>query len=322
MGLINSLMQGLGEGAKAMSPYIQNMQVAEIQKLRDDRLAQLALDADQKKRDLMTSSIEKAKSGLIESDMSRKYAESDAAVAAADAGQTGGLLTAEQKSIIQGSKDADRASMIDSPSIAARAALKAGYPAEASAAASIGNLEADNQRQDKKMASDDEKWRTQFNELTRHNKAIEAKAAAELNLKQEDRTALSDGMRRYMSLVSFRGSMDKSSSADDLARVDADINGLAASMAQFGIKMPSVERKGDPLSSIVSGAKLISDSMDATDEQKKEATDTVSSALKHYGSKFSPDNGQGTMKYTPGQILEKKDGSKWRVDVKGVPQRM
>jgi len=158
-----------------------------------------------------------------------------------------------------------------------------------------------------------------FSELARHNKAIEAKAAGELNLKQEDRKALSSSMNRYMSLISFRAAMGKDTQPEDVAKVDADINGVAASMAQFGIKMPGTERKGDPLSSIVAGARMINDSLDTTDEQKKEATDTVSSALRNYGSK----TGSGIPpKYQPGQILEKKDGTRWQVDVNGVPQRM
>jgi hypothetical protein len=41
MGLLNSIAIGIGEGAKAAQPYIANLQVAEIQKLRDDRLAAL-----------------------------------------------------------------------------------------------------------------------------------------------------------------------------------------------------------------------------------------------------------------------------------------
>lgn len=41
MGLLSSIAIGLGEGAKAAQPYIANMQQAEIQQLRDDRMAEL-----------------------------------------------------------------------------------------------------------------------------------------------------------------------------------------------------------------------------------------------------------------------------------------
>lgn len=41
-GFLNSLMQGIGAAGQAAQPYIANMQEAEIQKLRDERLAELA----------------------------------------------------------------------------------------------------------------------------------------------------------------------------------------------------------------------------------------------------------------------------------------
>jgi len=42
MGILNSVAIGVGEAAKAAQPYIANMQVAEIQKLRDERLAEVS----------------------------------------------------------------------------------------------------------------------------------------------------------------------------------------------------------------------------------------------------------------------------------------
>lgn len=48
MGLIASIAQGIGAGAKAAQPYIENMQQAEIMKLRDERMAEVAKGAQER----------------------------------------------------------------------------------------------------------------------------------------------------------------------------------------------------------------------------------------------------------------------------------
>lgn len=48
MGLLASVAQGIGEGAKAAQPYILQMQSADIQKIRDERMAEVAKQAQER----------------------------------------------------------------------------------------------------------------------------------------------------------------------------------------------------------------------------------------------------------------------------------
>lgn len=92
-------------------------------KAADDYKMQLANQA----RTNEATAMGAARTGIVNSQLGQKYAGSDAAVAAADAGQTSAPLTDDQKAAIQQSKDLDRQRLMDDPDTLKQAGAQTGY---------------------------------------------------------------------------------------------------------------------------------------------------------------------------------------------------
>jgi hypothetical protein len=105
--------------------------------------------ADQRRMDRVAR-VDSAKQGLVSDAMGAKYAGSDAAVAAADAGQTDAPLSAEQKAVISQAKGTDRTAMMNDPMTSVQASVKTGdlLPHDAAVLA-LGEKRAD--REERKM---------------------------------------------------------------------------------------------------------------------------------------------------------------------------
>lgn len=65
MGILNSFMQGIGAAGQAAQPYIANMQEAEIQKLRDERLAELAKSGTDYKIQAEEAAAERSRKQIV-----------------------------------------------------------------------------------------------------------------------------------------------------------------------------------------------------------------------------------------------------------------
>jgi hypothetical protein len=106
--------------------------------------------ADQRRMDRVAR-VDSAKQGLVSDAMGAKYAGSDAAVAAADAGQTDAPLSAEQKAVISQAKGTDRTAMMNDPMTSVQASVKTGdlLPHDAAVLA-LGEKRAD--REERKIA--------------------------------------------------------------------------------------------------------------------------------------------------------------------------
>jgi hypothetical protein len=105
--------------------------------------------ADQRRMDRVAR-VDSAKQGLVSDAMGAKYAGSDAAVAAADSGQTDAPLSAEQKAAIAQAKGSDRQAMLNDPMTSVQASVKTGdlLPHDAAVLA-LGEKRAD--REERKM---------------------------------------------------------------------------------------------------------------------------------------------------------------------------
>jgi len=80
-GLLNSIGIGLGAAANAAQPFILNMQQAEIQKLRDDRMAEIAKDTAKYASGLETGAVVERQKLLAPGLLSQKQGEADIEIA-------------------------------------------------------------------------------------------------------------------------------------------------------------------------------------------------------------------------------------------------
>lgn len=87
---------------------------------------QAAIDSANQMRQEQSSRINAALPSVVQQKLGDKYAPSDAAVAAADAGQTSAPLTPEQKAVIEQAKGADAAQIAADPEAYVAAAIKTG----------------------------------------------------------------------------------------------------------------------------------------------------------------------------------------------------
>lgn len=135
--LIGGIGATLNDTSAMMGERIKAHDAEDIQARRDVRLDDLAekrartmeelkVEFSDRARTNMVGRIDNAKTGLINSSMNRKYAGSDAAVAAADAGETDAPLTQEQKDVIAQSKQADADKLRTDPKILRQAAINTG----------------------------------------------------------------------------------------------------------------------------------------------------------------------------------------------------
>jgi hypothetical protein len=138
MGIIMSALAAAGDaGVHSVDQNIkQSMQMEQ-----DDRRSQLEtqkakalidyqkqaqMEMDNQKRQGIADRIGAAKGGIIQGQIADKYAASDAAVAAADAGQTDSKLTPEQSAVIAQSKGIDTEQTAKDPHTYIKAAMASG----------------------------------------------------------------------------------------------------------------------------------------------------------------------------------------------------
>ena len=138
MGIIMSALAAAGDaGAHSMDQNIKQSMLLEQDDRRSaletqkakaliDYQKQAQLEMDNQKRQGIADRVGAAKGGIIQGQMADKYAASDAAVAAADAGQTGAPLTPEQKAAINQSKGIDTEALAKDPHTYIKAAMASG----------------------------------------------------------------------------------------------------------------------------------------------------------------------------------------------------
>jgi hypothetical protein len=149
-GIILSALAGAGEGAVgALDQQEKTRQQMELQQnssalqLQNEKALlqakeQIADDIRQKQ----ATRISDAQSGIVNNALAQKYAPSDAAVAAADAGQTDAPLTDDQRAVIEQAKQRDRDSLMADPKMRTQAAIQTGdiAPTEAAKLASASEI--------------------------------------------------------------------------------------------------------------------------------------------------------------------------------------
>lgn len=138
MGIIMAALAAAGDaGAHSMDQNIKQSMANEQDERRSaletqkakaliDYQKQASLDMDNQKRQGIADRVGAAKTGIIQSQIADKYAQSDAAVAAADAGQTAAPLTPEQKAAIGQSKAIDTDQAGKDPHTFIKAAMASG----------------------------------------------------------------------------------------------------------------------------------------------------------------------------------------------------
>lgn len=138
MSLIMGALGGMGEqgvniaqsNTKLWNEETLNAQRSDLETKRQMALEQFKNELGIKTADqLRTAQVDRigtAQRGIVGQAIDSKYAPSDAAVAAADAGQTDAPLTDEQKAVIAQSKDLDRKKLMDSPDSLVQAAMQTG----------------------------------------------------------------------------------------------------------------------------------------------------------------------------------------------------
>ena len=164
MGLIGYAVAGAGEGLgqgiaatgfEAMKQAMeQNRQarLAEFQselRMKEDRSR---LDLADQERTARVNRIDAAKRDLVQGDIQRKYADSDAAVADAEAGRTDFPLSPEQRAVIEQAKANDAQAMTDDPNNFVRAGMRTGDIAPKDVIASTQRANRNTTWQDVQMA--------------------------------------------------------------------------------------------------------------------------------------------------------------------------
>jgi hypothetical protein len=138
MGIILGALGGAGEAAQNIGSTMLkneldtesrlkvNQQDSDLALQRAKALEDYKLAAANQQRQAQSQRIQDAQTGIVNSKIGDKYASSDAAVAAADAGQTDAPLTDEQRGIINQAKDADRKKLMADKSTYVDAAIQTG----------------------------------------------------------------------------------------------------------------------------------------------------------------------------------------------------
>lgn len=138
MGILLSAMAGAGDSAAdSMDQRIKLLRQNELDANRAEleKQKQLAIiqatkqaniDAANQMREAQAARLGASKDQVVAQQMGQKYAQSDDAVAAADAGQTAAPLTQEQKDAIAQSKAIDLKALADDPHTYIAAAMKTG----------------------------------------------------------------------------------------------------------------------------------------------------------------------------------------------------
>lgn len=138
MGIIMSALAAAGNaGADSIDKNLAQQRQMELDRSRSDLETAKAksiidyqksatLDAENQRRQGIQDRIGAAKGSIVDAQVADKYAGSDAAVAAADAGQTGSQLTPDQRAAIGQSKGIDKAQFAADPHSYIKAAMASG----------------------------------------------------------------------------------------------------------------------------------------------------------------------------------------------------
>jgi hypothetical protein len=138
MGIILSALAGAGDsGAQSIDQNLKQQRALDLDAARSDleqkkalailsATKQAQIDTANQLRTEQSGRLAAAKDAVIAQQMGQKYAPADAAVAAADAGQTDAPLTPEQKAAIEQSKGIDYQSLAADPHSYIAAAMKTG----------------------------------------------------------------------------------------------------------------------------------------------------------------------------------------------------
>lgn len=204
MGIILSAIAAAGDaGAQSVDQNIKQSMANEQDERRSaletqkakaliDYQKQAALDADNQKRQGIADRIGVAKGGIIQGQIDDKYAQSDAAVAAANAGHTSAPLTPEQAAAIAQSKAADTEQAAKDPHTFIKAAMASGDIAPHEVAALVqqeDSLRRGEASQAAQFAHADKSQKEQFS----HMDAAAARAQAHSDAIQSQSQAFQAG---------------------------------------------------------------------------------------------------------------------------------
>lgn len=138
MGLIGYALAGAGEGlGKGMIDVGMEQIKSELEEARSQRLMEFRQEMEivkekrgqamlDQERTARVNRIDAAKRDLVQGDIQRKYADSDAAVADAEADRTDFPLSPEQRAVIEQAKANDAQAMTDDPNNFVRAGMRTG----------------------------------------------------------------------------------------------------------------------------------------------------------------------------------------------------
>lgn len=137
-GIIGSVLAAAGDaGVQSMNQNIAQENALDLQKGASDlqmrnsltllaAQKQAAIDSANQMREAQASRISAALPGVVQGQIAAKYAPSDTAVAAANAGQTDAPLTSDQQEVIDQSKANDTTAFAGDPQAYVQAAIKTG----------------------------------------------------------------------------------------------------------------------------------------------------------------------------------------------------
>jgi hypothetical protein len=151
------IMGALGGAGEQMVNIAATQMKSDLDTERESKLASLRSDLElqrqkaledfkvtqaNQQREAQAGRISTAAEGIVNSKLGQKYAGSDAAVAAADAGQTDAPLTDEQRGVIAQAKRQDRDALMNDPKIRTQAGIQTGdiAPTEAAKLASASEI--------------------------------------------------------------------------------------------------------------------------------------------------------------------------------------
>ena len=164
MGLIGYALAGAGEGlGKGMTAVGMEQIKSELEEARSQRLTEFRQEMEiakekrgqamlDQERTARVNRIDAAKRDLVQGDIQRKYADSDAAVADAEAGRTDFPLSPEQRAVIEQAKANDAQTMTDDPNNFVRAGMRTGDIAPKDVIASAQRANRNTTWQDVQMA--------------------------------------------------------------------------------------------------------------------------------------------------------------------------
>lgn len=243
MSILEGMVAGAGEALQNVG--LQGVAAA-IQAERDARLLEIRLseEATIRQRGKDDAAAERTRVETEAADIASRRkvtppdveAQTDASAIALHSAQAAGTLPpgALETGLIGLSKYATDRAVPDARPTARDRMQAQGKHTEV---ANLQEKDVDNARADEARISNDEKWRATHEETARHNKVVESRAAEALQLKTDEREALSKAMDEYSSLIGFRAKISPNTDPRDVQKIDGDIARVAAKLQQYGIKV-------------------------------------------------------------------------------------